>query len=307
MRILVVGAGGIGGYFGARLVEKGEDVTFLVRPNRYNLLKENGLRLKSIHGDYSFSPQLITADSKTASTFDIVLVSTKSYHLKQAINDVKSFVSEGTMVLPLLNGMAHMDRLVSEFPGQVLGGLCFIETAVSSEGDIVQTSAMHKLVFGEMDGSKSERINKVIHCFEGTKAPIIYSDKVMEDMWNKYLFITVLSGVTTLFRSPIGAIRESSGGLDFIRTLFKEVESVMLAGGAQLSEGIIEKHMATVEAQASGMKSSMLRDIENGQETEGAHLQGELVRLAEKKGINVPYLHAIYQNLSVYELLKNER
>ncbi|MBM7838756.1 2-dehydropantoate 2-reductase [Alkalihalobacillus xiaoxiensis] len=302
MNILSVGAGGIGGYFGARLVEKGEDVTFLVRQQRRKQLAESGLTVKSIHGDYSFSPKLVTAADQDQGPFDLVLFTTKSYQLQQAIEDVRPFVHEKTIILPLLNGVAHFDQLKQAFGDRVIGGLCFIETSLADDGSILQESQIHRLAYGEWDGQETERMKQLQQLFSGTKADFVYSGQVDTEIWHKYLFITVASGVTTLFRSAIGPIRDSEQGYDYIRTVLAECALIMTHEQAPISEEIVATHMKTFESISHSMKSSMLRDMERGAETEGDHLQGHLLQLADKHKLHVPLLTTIYQNVLIYNL-----
>lgn len=262
MRILVLGAGGVGGFFGGRLVEKGEDVTFLVRSKRKKQLEERGLVIRSVNGDFSFQPKLITKEDRTA-PFDVILFSTKAYHLNEAIQDLKPFVGESTVIIPLLNGIAHLSLLQKEFGEEkVIGGLCFIETTLNDEGEIVQTSAVNRLVFGEMKSQHAEKIKHISKAFAGTKSSFVLSENITQDMWHKYLFITVMSGVTTLMRAPIGPIRESEGGHDFIRNLFEECVQIMRCIGAPVKDDITEEHMKTIDKISYDMKSSMQRDME---------------------------------------------
>ncbi|CUB46038.1 2-dehydropantoate 2-reductase [Bacillus cereus] len=301
MRILVLGAGGVGGFFGGRLVEKGEDVTFLVRSKRKKQLEERGLVIRSVNGDFSFQPKLITKEDRTA-PFDVILFSTKAYHLNEAIQDLKPFVGESTVIIPLLNGIAHLSLLQKEFGEEkVIGGLCFIETTLNDEGEIVQTSAANRLVFGEMKSQHAEKIKHISKAFAGTKSSFVLSENITQDMWHKYLFITVMSGVTTLMRAPIGPIRESEGGHDFIRNLFEECVQIMRCIGAPVKDDITEEHMKTIDKISYHMKSSMQRDMEKGSSIEGTHLQGYLLDVAKQFSIEAPLLGVVYQNLKVYE------
>ncbi|AJH61330.1 2-dehydropantoate 2-reductase [Bacillus cereus 95/8201] len=301
MRILVLGAGGVGGFFGGRLVEKGEDVTFLVRSKRKKQLEERGLVIRSVNGDFSFQPKLITKEDRTA-PFDVILFSTKAYHLNEAIQDLKPFVGESTVIIPLLNGIAHLSLLQKEFVEEkVIGGLCFIETTLNDEGEIVQTSAANRLVFGEMKSQHAEKIKHISKAFAGTKSSFVLSENITQDMWHKYLFITVMSGVTTLMRAPIGPIRESEGGHDFIRNLFEECVQIMRCIGAPVKDDITEEHMKTIDKISYDMKSSMQRDMEKGSSIEGTHLQGYLLDVAKQFSIEAPLLGVVYQNLKVYE------
>ncbi|MBE3642540.1 MULTISPECIES: 2-dehydropantoate 2-reductase [Bacillus cereus group] len=301
MRILVLGAGGVGGFFGGRLVEKGEDVTFLIRSKRKKQLEERGLVIRSVNGDFSFQPNLITKEDQTA-PFDVILFSTKAYHLNEAIQDLKPFVGENTVIIPLLNGIAHVSLLQKEFGEEkVIGGLCFIETTLNDEGEIVQTSDANRLVFGEMKSQHAEKIKHISKAFAGTKSSFVLSENITQDMWHKYLFITVMSGVTTLMRAPIGPIRESEGGRDFIQNLFEECMQIMRCIGAPIKDNIVQEHMKTIDKISYNMKSSMQRDMEKGSSIEGTHLQGYLLDVAEQFSIAAPLLGTIYQNLKVYE------
>ncbi|MCR6110177.1 ketopantoate reductase family protein [Bacillus sp. A301a_S52] len=301
MKILVLGAGATGGYFGGRLLEKGEDVTFLVRKKRHNQLKEEGLVIKSIHGNVSLKPRTLLPESNDE-PFDVVIIATKSYHLHEALQTVAPFVREYTTIIPLLNGIEHVDELTAYYSkNQVMGGLCFIESTLDKKGHIIQTSSVHELTYGEWSGRKSPRTEELAEIFSGTKASFRISDQIEQDMWHKYLFITVLSGITSLMRSAIGPIRDTLEGRTYIQQLFEEVRHTMTEKGAPLANGIVEKQMRLIDNADFSMKSSMLRDIEKKQPIEADHLQGYLLLLAERLGIETPLLRLIYQHLKVYE------
>ncbi len=301
MRMLIVGAGGTGGYFGARLLEKGEDVTFLVRKKRQQQIEENGLIVKSIHGDMEFSPKTIVSGTP-AGDFDVVMLSTKAYHLQQAIHDIKPYIGPRTLILPLLNGISHMDILAETFGvSNLLGGLCFIETTLDSEGNVVQTSPAHDLVFGELSGQETERIAELEAALSGTKANIRRSNHIEQDMWHKYLFITTLSGVTSLFSSPIGPIREQESGLETIQMLLREAAETMRRAEAPIVQDIEETQVKRVMDMDYTMKSSLQRDMEKGLPTEAEHFFGYLLRLAKSNSVQTPLISAIYTNLKLYE------
>ncbi|WP_077213625.1 2-dehydropantoate 2-reductase [Bacillus dakarensis] len=301
MRILVVGAGAVGGYFGGRLLEKGEDVTFLVRENRQKQLKENGLVIDSVHGNISFSPKMITSNEKV-NPFDVIILSTKAYHLESAIEDISPFAGEHTIILPLLNGISHIEVLIQKFGEErVLGGLCFIETTLDSNGKVIQTSSSHDLVFGERSGEETSRIQELKRTFSNTKANFKYSDKIMQEMWNKYLFISVMSGATTLMRTPIGPIRETEEGEKMLRRIINEVVTIMQKIGAPISEEMKETQLEKINAIGYEMKSSMQRDMEKGMPVEADHFFQYLLKYTKKYGIEAPALELIYSNLKVYE------
>ncbi|MBU8730095.1 ketopantoate reductase family protein [Cytobacillus oceanisediminis] len=302
MRILVVGAGAIGGYFGGRLLEKGEDVTFLVREKRKQQLEKYGLLAESVHGDMTFhEPKTIQAGEK-ADAFDVILLSTKAYHLEGAIEDIRPFTGDSTLILPLLNGIAHMDQLTAAFgAANVLGGLCFIETTLGENGKVIQTSPVHDFVFGERSGEKTERILKLQEAFSGTKANFRLSENIEQEMWHKYLFISTLSGVTSLFRSPIGPIRDQAFGLNTVKIVLKEASAIMRGLDAPLADGIEDAQVQKINEMGYEMKSSLQRDMEKQQAIEADHFFGYLLKKAELLDLDAPVIGAIYANLKVYE------
>lgn len=306
MKILVVGAGGIGGYFGARLMETGQDVTFLVRERRKQQLEETGLNVESVHGDVRVKPKLATAQNPDGQ-YDLIVLTVKSYQLENAIEDIRPFVSEGSMILPLLNGIAHIEKLVEAFSEeQVLGGLCFIETTLDSNGTIIQTSPMHQLVYGERSGEETERILKVKEAVSGTKAEFALSENIVQDMWHKYLFITAMSGITASMESAIGPIRELESGKRTIAALLEELVTVMKALNAPIKETIGKEQFEKIMSLEAGMKSSMQRDLEKGQPIEMDHLQGYLLQEAKTRELAVPVLETIFTKLKLYEISREK-
>ncbi|MFY0544372.1 ketopantoate reductase family protein [Brevibacillus sp. H7] len=306
MKVLVLGAGAVGGYFGARLWEKGADVTFLVRENRRRQLLERGLRVNSIHGDIHMeAPKLISAGERVEK-YDVILLSNKAYHLADSIASIADYVGSETVVLPLLNGMAHMEQLQARFGAErVLGGLCFIESTLNEHGDVIQTSPTHEAVYGEWEGGRSARIDELDRVFSGAKATIRVSENIQRDMWHKYLFITTLSGMTTLMNAAVGPIRDAQFGMELTRQLAEEIALVMRTLQAPIDEDIVDKQMKVFMNQGYSMKSSMLRDMEKGLPVEADHLQGWLLSHAEKHGLSTPLLKIVYNNLKVYEIKRS--
>jgi 2-dehydropantoate 2-reductase len=301
MKVLVVGAGAIGGYFGGRLLENGVDVTFLVREGRRKQLEENGLVIESVNGNASFKPKTIAA-GENADHFDVVILSTKAYHLDGAIQDIRPYVTEGTVVMPLLNGISHIQTLMDVFGEEnVIGGLCSIESTLDKEGNVLQTSPLNSLVFGELSGARTERILKIEEMFNGTKVNYKLSENVNQDLWHKYLFITTMSGITTLMRSSIGPIREDESGHKTLKCLMKEIISVMNLVHAPIAENIEEIQLKQIGGLGYTMKTSMQRDMEKQLPVEADHLQGYLLGIARKEGLSVPVLETAYANLKIYE------
>lgn len=300
MKILVVGAGAIGGYFGGRLAEKGEDVTFLVREKRKELIDQHGLSIKSVNGSMQLEPKAIISGEQ-AEPFDLILLSVKSYHLNQAIKSMNPYVGENTYILPLLNGIAHIDLLQTAFGKEkVLGGLCFIESTLDEKGNIVQMSPLHELVFGPLSTSNQLRLSELKKVLSGSKAEITYSDSIEQEMWHKYGFISVLSGATSLFRSPIGPIRDDHSGKAVIHSALDEVISIAEKINAPVADNIKEIVWNKLQILGHQMKSSLQRDMEKGLQTEADHFFGYLL---EQKGslTSAPVLSAIYANIKIYE------
>ena len=304
MRFLTVGAGAVGGYYGGRLVEQGEDVTFLVRPRRRQELEQTGLVIRSLHGDYQTQVKTLVA-GETAEPFDVILLSVKAYHLDTILDDLAPYVTECTMILPLLNGYEHLARLRERFGAErVLGGLCNLETTLNDRGEIVQTSPRHDLTYGEWDGTLSPRVKAVQERFAKANFSSILSDKIQTDMWIKYLLITSMSGITTLMRSHIGPIFADPNGVDAFKKLVREIASIMHAVGAPLPEQAADMIIEAALGLPPLFKASMLRDMEKGLAVEADHIQGALLKLAEAHGrsrADYPVLLAAYANLKVYE------
>ncbi|MCG7335607.1 ketopantoate reductase family protein [Sporosarcina sp. ACRSM] len=304
MKILIVGAGAIGGYFGGRLLEKGVDVTFLVREKRKMQLEKTGLNIDSVHGNAQLVPRLLTTNDKTE-TFDVILISTKSYHLTQVIEDIRPSVKNDTTILPLLNGIAHIDLFIEHFGEEtVIGGLCFIETTLDKRGTIIQKSPIHQLIYGERSGKITPRIEKLQEVFEGANAAFEVSPQIIQEMWHKYLFIATLSGITSLMGSAIGPIMTLESGRHTIASVLTEIESIMQKIGAPIQENITEEVFAKISRMPFGMKSSMQRDMEKSLPLEADHLHGFLLQHASTHQIPVPILETIYTKLKIYE---NER
>lgn len=307
MKFLIVGAGAVGGYFGGRLLEGGADVTFLVRENRQKKLQETGLIVKSNYGNITLPVKTIVT-GETVEPYDVIILSTKAYHLKEAMNDIGPYVGEETMILPLLNGMAHYEALDRQFgKDRVIGGLCYIESTLDSEGAIIQNGSMHEIVFGERSGHSSERIRQLATIFNKAKMDSQLSNEINQELWHKYLFIATMSGITTMMRAPIGPIRSTETGMATISRLTKEIIEIMRSGGATLAKDIEDIQLNKVQNLARTMKSSMQRDMERGLPVEVDHLHGYLLEIAKKENLEVPVLQSVYANLKIYEQILLEK
>jgi 2-dehydropantoate 2-reductase len=303
MRILVIGAGALGGYFGARLLEAGKDVTFLVRPARAAKLKR-GLSVKSPVGDINLAdPPTITAD-RLKQPFDLILLSCKAYDLKSAMDAMAPAVGERTMILPFLNGLSHIDALNARFgKSKVLGGWCAISAAMNEEGQILHLQPFHSLSFGEQDGGKSERIAAVATALSGAKFDALAVDSVMHEMWEKWekwIFIAAAAGITSLMRGAVGDI-VAAGAVELTVALFNECVAIGASHGFAPGKPAHDRFMSILTTPNSLFTASMLRDIEAGQPIEADHILGDLFKRGKSGATSSPLLRVAYAHVKTYQ------
>ena len=306
MRTLIVGAGATGGYFGARLAEAGADVTFLVRPARAAKLAADGLNVRSPLGDLHLpDPPTVTADKLAgAGRFDLILLSCKAYDLDSAVADLAPAVGPDTAILPVLNGMSHLDVLDARFGAErVLGGSCAIAATLAPDGAIRHMSELCSITYGERDGSRSSRIEAVDALMRGLKFQPRLSDVILQEMWEKWVFLATLAGATTLMRAAVGDIVAAPGGTALITALHAECTSVAAASGFEPRAVVAERARAQLTAAGSTFTASMLRDIENRGRIESDHVIGDLIARGERLAPEVPFplLTAVYTGLKAYE------
>ena len=302
MRILVVGAGAIGGYFGGRLLQAGRDVTFLVRPRRAAELADAGLVIKSPVGDVTLkNPPTVQAD-KLADKFDMVLLSCKAYDLDDAIKSFAPAVGPQTAIIPLLNGMRHLDVLDKKFGRErVLGGLCGIAVTLNDKREVVQLAPLQWLTFGERDGKMSARVKAITEEMESGKFGAVASEHVVQDMWEKWVFLASLAASTCLMRSAVGNILAAPGGKDFVLGVFDECSAVATAEGYAPRAPFLERTRGMLTAEGSQMTASMFRDIKAGAPVEADHVIGDLVARGDAAKVPVPRLRTAYTHLKAYE------
>jgi 2-dehydropantoate 2-reductase len=302
MRILVVGAGAIGGYFGGRLLQAGEDVTFLVRPRRAAELASAGLVIKSPNGDVTLkNPPTVQADT-IKEKFDVVLLSCKAYDLEDAINSFAPAVGPQTSIIPLLNGMLHLDVLDKRFGrDRVLGGLCAIAVTLNEQREVVQLQPMQSLTFGERDGKMSERVRAIADAFGKGNFGSVASEIIIQEMWEKWVFLATLAACTTLMRAPVGIIISVPGGKDFILGVLDEITAVATAQGHTPRPAFAERIHGMLTAEGSQMTASMFRDIKAGAQVEADHVIGDLIVRGDAAKVPVPKLRVAYTQLKTYE------
>jgi 2-dehydropantoate 2-reductase len=302
MRILVVGAGAIGGYFGGRMLQAGADVTFLVRPRRAAELAAAGLVIRSPHGDVTLkNPPAVQAD-KLAEQFDVVLLSCKAFDLDDAINSFAPAVGPNTATIPLLNGMRHLDTLDTKFGRErVLGGLCAIAATLNEKREVVQLAPLQSLSFGERDGNHSDRVRAIAEVFAKGNFDSAASETVVQDMWEKWVFLASLAASTCLMRASVGIILAAPGGKDFVLGMLDECSAVAAAEGYAPRAAFLERTRGMLTTEGSQMTASMFRDIKAGAPVEADHVIGDLVARADAAKVPVPKLRTAYTHLKAYE------
>jgi 2-dehydropantoate 2-reductase len=302
MRILVVGAGAIGGYFGGRMLQAGRDVTFLVRPRRATELASAGLVIKSPNGDVTLTaPPIVQAD-KLDTAFDLVLLSCKAFDLEDAIASFAPAVGPKTVILPLLNGMRHLDILDQRFGSNaVLGGLCAIAVTLNEHREVVQLAPMQSLGFGERDGKISDRVRAIADAMSGGKFGAAASAQIIQDMWEKWVFLASLAASTCTMRAPVGHILAAPGGNDFILGILDECSAVAAAEGHSPTGPFFERARGMLTAEGSQLTASMFRDIKAGARVEADHIIGDLIARGEPAKVPVPKLRIAYTHLKTYE------
>jgi 2-dehydropantoate 2-reductase len=301
MRLLVVGAGATGGYFGGRLAQAGRDVTFLVRSRRATQLRESGLTILSPHGDVTLTPKLVTADEIDA-PYDAVLLGVKAYSLDAAIEDFAPAVGPETMIVPMLNGMRHMDILEARFGTEAMvGGVCKVATTVDPEGRIVQLAEFQDLAYGELDGSASQRIGALHAFMQGAGFEARTPPSIAYEMWEKWVLLATLGAITCLMRGNIGEVVAAPGGVAFILALFDEVIRVVSAVGEAPNPAFVEATRKALTTPGSSTAPSMYRDLQQGASIEGDQIVGDLLARGAKARLETPLLATAYAHLSIYQ------
>lgn len=309
MRVLVLGAGGTGGYFGGRLAQSGAEVSFLVRPARAELLAREGLRIRSPLGDVQLAVRTMTAETLPAAVarapFDLVLLSCKAYDLDAAIEAVAPAMGGGTTLMPVLNGLLHYPALDARFGrGNVLGGLCFISATLADDGSILHLGRPASITFGERDGGASARMDAFAALCALSGIDHKATADIGQEQWIKFSFLAALAAGTCLMRASVGEIAAAEGGAAFMAALHDECLAVAAAEGQPVPEKARAVARASLVDAGSDVKASMLRDLEAGARVEAAHIVGDMLRRAQAAGIDAPRLQAAWVHLQAYERLR---
>ena len=301
MRILIVGAGALGGYFGARLLNAGRDVTFLVRPATAARLAASGLNLASPKGNLALPPPATVLASDLHQPFDLILLSCKAYDLEDAITSFAPAVGSQTSILPLLNGMAHMDILDQRFARErVLGGLSIISAVRDPDGRIRHFDTLDALRFGDRDDPASPRIHRVAEALQSAGFEAVLSPAILQDMWNKWITISSAASITCLMRAAIGDIA-AAGGAPLVHQLVAECTAIATADGFPPSRKLLDTILGRFTEPGSLFTTSMLRDLESGAPIEAHQILGDLLEHARRHALSTPMLVTAHTHLRSYE------
>lgn len=299
MKIAIIGTGGVGGYFGRRLANVEKDVTFVARGEHGKILKERGLTVKSVVGDFSIRPVSVVESINQLNHPDLVLFTVKTYDTEKAAKELAKVVHAETIVITFQNGVEN-DFVIknSLIIGNVYPGVCMVISARTSPGVIEQTGGLRRLIFGDRNNLDNYKLKEVEGLMKNALIDAIVSDDITVDLWKKFIFITAFSGMTALMRKPIGDVLGQSESLKQYEEVVRESIAVAKALKVNLPEDIFEITMKTTRNTAPASKSSLLVDIENGRKNEIETLNGSLIKLAKNVKVNVPMNQKIYQAIS---------
>ena len=295
MKIVIMGTGGVGGYYGAMLAKQGHDVTFVARGAHLKAIQENGLQVKSIFGDFHLKPAKAMDDPAQIGPVDLILICTKTYDIDDAVQKIKPIVGKETTVLSLQNGVDAVERI-----GKVIGadhivaGATWISSAVEAPGVIKHVSDFRRIVIGELDGHTTPRIQAIYDAFKQTGVTIELSENILKILWTKFVFISSASGFGSLTRLPMAEFRTIPETRALIISLMREVEAVARAQGVALDANVVEQALGFMDNAGPHIKASMQLDVESGHRTEIESMIGVINRKGRELGVPTPVADAIY-------------
>jgi len=298
MKIVMMGSGGVGGYYGARLLQAGHEVAFVARGAHAQAMRKKGLRIRSELGDAKLSVRVID-DPAQAGPTDLAAVAVKLWDTEDAARAVARVPRAA--VLSLQNGV-DKDEVLAGALGRdrVLGGVTHIAAVIAEPGVIAQTGKLQRVTLGELDGSRTPRLQATADAFRSAGVETVVSDDIRRVTWEKFVFLSALSGLTALTRKPIGEVRANPATRSLLLEALREAVAVARAEGAGLDDAFAQKQLETMDSLPAGMLSSMAQDLLRGRRLELSWLSGAVVRRAEKHGLRVPAHQAIQAALILH-------
>jgi 2-dehydropantoate 2-reductase len=307
MNIAIMGAGGVGSYYGGLLSLAGHDVSFIARGDHLKALCENGLTVRSVFGDFSVSPVRATHKPGEVGIVDLVLMTTKTYNTDEAARAIKPMIGPKTSVISFQNGIDAVERIGAVIgKGPMLGGATWLSAAIEAPGIIGQYSQFRRIVLGELDGRITPRAEAVAKAFRTTPAEVEVVANIQQVLWTKFVFISAISALGSLTRVTLGAFRQVPEARSLLIEAISEVSAVAHAKGVILEKDIAEKTLAFIDSAATDIKPSMQRDIEAGRVSELESMIGVIVKLGRELGVPTPFMRFAYAVLEpAYLITRN--
>ena len=298
MNILIYGIGGVGGFFGAKLTNTENHITFFARGKHLKAIQENGLQIKSFQVDFTAVPDLATDDLKKIEKPDLVILGVKSWQITDTAKALKPYLKPETVVLPLQNGAANADKLVEVLPKEnVIAGLCRIISFIEGPGVIKHPAFNPTITFGELDNSKTKRIENIKAIFDKAEINSSIAENIQAEIWKKFLFICTISGIGGLTRVPIGRIRESEYLYKIMKDTAQEILAIAQAKGVNINQEDVDKTFTGIDNQNPETTASTQRDIMEGKPSELENFNGYIVKQGLELGIPTPANKMIYECL----------
>ena len=294
MKIAIIGAGGVGGYFGGKLAKEGNHVTFIARGEHLNVIRNKGLKVISESGDFTINPVNATDELKQVRDHELIILGVKAWQVKEIVKSIKYHIGEDTVVMPLQNGVMAIEEISEDISrNNILGGLCRIISKIESPGVIHHIGVEPTIIFGELNNRKTDRAVRILDVFNRAGISAFIASDIWSELWKKFIAICV-SGLLAVCRSSYGVVRENQGTRRLMEELLTEINKLALKEGISLDENIIERMMRFIDTLPYDSTSSLSRDVIEGRPSEIEYQNGTVVRLAEKHGIDAPVNRVIY-------------
>lgn len=296
MKIVIFGTGGVGGYFGGRLAQSGQDVTFIARGAHLDVIRKNGLRVDSVNGDFTISPAQVTDSSNDIDSADLILLCIKGWQLNEAVSQMKTLIGAETIILPLLNGIEHMGTLLETFgAGHVLGGLCRISAFIEAPGHIRHAGIQPYLAYGEWDNVNSERIQGLDGIFKSLNGVTAENPAdIQTAMWEKFIFIAATSGVGAYTRQTLGEYRSDPDSRAMLKAALEETTTIARVRNINIAENFVETTLTRMDGLPPQTIASMQKDIMAGKPSELDQQTGAVIRMGRASNVPTPTHEKIY-------------
>lgn len=298
MKILIVGAGGIGGFFGAKLHQSGADITYLLREQRHQLIQKQGLTIETPKGTFTIQPKTVLAEQLEPS-YDLIILACKAYDLKNALSSISKASSKG-VILPFLNGFTHLDALDSQFGQErVMGGVAHIAATITESGAIKQLTELSSITFGPRTTEQDTLCQALLALCKKADFDSFYKENIEQALWDKWVFLATLAGMTTLCRGSVGDIVATQYGKDLSEKMFVECCAIAASQGRPINESTQSTALETLTKEGSPFTASMLRDLLAGKKDEHEHILGDLIGFANLSSIDCSLLKIAYSHMAV--------